>query len=42
MESKTTDIARYMKDGSIEDLGKKDNLPGLIIGKELASIIGAF
>ncbi len=42
MESKTTDIAGYMKDGSIEELGKKDNLPGLIIGKELASMIGAF
>ncbi len=42
MESKTTDIVNYMKDGKIEDLELNDQISGIIIGKELASIIGAF
>jgi lipoprotein-releasing system permease protein len=41
-ETKTTDIARFMKEGRFEDLKPKDKTPGIIIGKELAASIGAF
>ena len=41
-EMKTTDIGRFMKEGRLEDLSSKDETPGIIIGKELASSIGAF
>ena len=41
-EIKTTDIARFMKEGRFEDLKSKDETPGIIIGKELAASIGAF
>ncbi len=41
-EMKTTDIGRFMKEGGLEDLSSKDETPGIIIGKELASSIGAF
>ena len=41
-EMKTTDIGRFMKEGSIESLTTKNDSPGIIIGKELASSIGVF
>ncbi len=39
-EMKTTDIAKYMKRGSIDDLNTKDKVPGIVIGKELAQMLG--
>ncbi len=42
MEKQTTEIARFMKEGIIENLTSKDQTPGIIIGKELASSIGVF
>ena len=41
-EMKTTDIGKFMKEGSLESLSRKDETPGIVIGKELASSIGAF
>jgi lipoprotein-releasing system permease protein len=41
-ETATTDIARYMKEGSLEDLNEKDGMPGIIIGRELANRLGLF
>jgi lipoprotein-releasing system permease protein len=41
-DMKTTDIGRFMKEGSIENLTAKNDSPGIIIGKELASSIGVF
>jgi lipoprotein-releasing system permease protein len=41
-EMKTTDIGKFMKEGSLENLKSKDEIPGIIIGRELASSIGAF
>jgi len=42
LEANTTEIARYVKDGKLEDLKTKDGLPGLVIGKELAGSLGVF
>jgi lipoprotein-releasing system permease protein len=42
MEAKTTEISKYIKEGNLEDLLQKDKTPGIILGKELASSIGAF
>ncbi len=42
MEMKTTEILKHIKDGDPEDLTPKDGVPGIILGKELASSIGAF
>jgi lipoprotein-releasing system permease protein len=41
-EIKTTEISRFIKEGRYEDLNKKDEYPGIIIGRELAASIGAF
>ncbi len=41
-EIKTTEISRFIKEGKYEDLNRKDEYPGIIIGKELAASIGAF
>ncbi len=41
-ESKTTDIVQFMKQGSIQELESKKKYPGVVIGRELASSIGAF
>lgn len=39
----TTDIARHMKEGSLNDLSIKDSgLPGIVIGRELANRLGVF
>jgi len=42
LERNATDVARFMKEGKFEDLKSKDAIPGIIIGKELASSIGVF
>jgi len=42
LEGKATDVARFMKEGKFADLKSKDGIPGIIIGKELASSIGVF
>ncbi|MEW6571914.1 MAG: lipoprotein-releasing ABC transporter permease subunit [Nitrospirota bacterium] len=42
VERATTDIIHYLKEGTIKDLTSEGDLPGLILGKELAGIIGAF
>ena len=41
-EKKATDIGRFMKEGSLAGLSAKDGTPGIIIGRELASSLGAF
>lgn len=41
-EIKTTDIGKFMKEGSLENLASKNEIPGIIVGRELASSIGAF
>ncbi|TFG35442.1 MAG: lipoprotein-releasing ABC transporter permease subunit [Nitrospirales bacterium] len=43
LEKKTTDIERFMKEGSLESLiQQKEETPGIVIGKELAASIGVF
>ena len=42
MEIKTTEILKYIKDGSLKDLMPKDGVPGIILGRELASSMGVF
>jgi lipoprotein-releasing system permease protein len=42
MEMKTTEISRYIKEGSLKALAPEDGIPGIILGKELANSIGAF
>jgi lipoprotein-releasing system permease protein len=39
-EKKTTEIHSHMYTGSFEDINKKDEFPGIIIGKELAASLG--
>lgn len=39
-EHGTTDILNYLKEGGIEKLKQKDNLPWIILGSELAAILG--
>lgn len=41
-EIKTTEILKYMKEGKLEDLASRDEIPGIILGKELARSVGAF
>lgn len=41
-EIHTTELTRHMKEGSIENLSKKGDMPGIIIGKELSSSLGVF
>lgn len=41
-EKKTTEIGRFMREGSIEGLAAGGKVPGIIIGRELAGSIGAF
>ncbi len=41
-EIKTTEILKYMKDGKLENLASRDEIPGIILGKELARSLGAF
>jgi lipoprotein-releasing system permease protein len=42
MESKTTDVFKYIKEGNPEDLSPKNGTPGIIIGKELSKSLGVF
>ncbi|MCE5195112.1 MAG: lipoprotein-releasing ABC transporter permease subunit [Nitrospiraceae bacterium] len=41
-EAKTTEIKKYFKSGKIEDLKTEKGIPGIIIGRELASNLGVF
>ena len=41
-EIKTTEILKYMKEGKLENLASRDEIPGIILGNELARSIGAF
>jgi lipoprotein-releasing system permease protein len=41
-ESKTTDIMKFIKEGSAGQLDEGGRLPGIIIGKELANRLGIF
>ena len=41
-ESKTTDIIAHIKEGDFRRLSGEGDLPGIILGRELASSIGAF
>ncbi len=41
-EIKTTEILKYMKEGKLENLAARDEIPGIILGKELARSLGAF
>jgi lipoprotein-releasing system permease protein len=41
-EAKTTEILSHIKDGSVRGLAGEDGIPGIILGKELASVLGAF
>jgi len=42
MEAKATEILKYIKDGDPKDLSLKDGIPGIILGRELASSLGVF
>jgi len=42
LESKTTEIFNYIKDGNIKDLSPKNGIPGIILGRELANSLGVF
>ncbi|MBM4146458.1 MAG: lipoprotein-releasing ABC transporter permease subunit [Nitrospira sp.] len=41
-EIKTTEIGKFMKEGSLEKLNAGDGMPGIILGKELAGSLGIF
>lgn len=41
-ELRTTEIGRFMKEGGMDGLISEKGVPGIIIGKELASSIGVF
>lgn len=42
LESRTTEIANHLIEGSMDRLSEDKNLPGIIIGKELSSRLGLF
>jgi lipoprotein-releasing system permease protein len=41
-EAKTTELLSRIKDGDIGGLAGKDDVPGVILGKELSAILGVF
>jgi len=41
-EIKTTEILKFIKEGKLENLTSRDEIPGIILGKELARSLGAF
>jgi lipoprotein-releasing system permease protein len=41
-EVKTTEIGKFMKEGSLAKLTSVDEMPGIILGKELAGSLGVF
>jgi lipoprotein-releasing system permease protein len=42
LETKTTDLGKFVKEGRLDQLSAENKIPGIIIGKELAGSIGAF
>ena len=42
MEAKTTEILNYIKEGDPKNLSPKNGIPGIIVGRELASSLGVF
>lgn len=42
LESRTTEIAKHIKEGSMDRLSDDTELPGIIIGRELSSRLGLF
>ncbi len=42
LEIETTEIAKYIKDGNLDDLKPRNGIPGIVIGKELANNLGVF
>jgi lipoprotein-releasing system permease protein len=42
LETTTTDILKYIKEGNPENLFPKDGVPWIILGRELARSLGAF
>jgi lipoprotein-releasing system permease protein len=42
LESKTTRLEGYMKEGSLEDLDRQEGPPGIVLGMELADRLGAY
>lgn len=40
LETGTTDIIKYLKDGSLKSLKKSTGIPGIIVGRELARNLG--
>jgi lipoprotein-releasing system permease protein len=42
MEAKTTEILNFIKDGNVKYLSPKNGIPGIILGRELASSLGVF
>ena len=41
-EIKTTEIGKFMKEGTLAKLNAGDGIPGIILGKELAGSLGVF
>jgi lipoprotein-releasing system permease protein len=41
-EIKTTEIGKFMKEGTLAKLNAGDGMPGIILGKELAGSLGVF
>lgn len=41
-ETKTTDVGKYLKEGKLEDLSNIQDMPKIILGRELASALGVF
>jgi lipoprotein-releasing system permease protein len=41
-EAKTTEILNFIKEGNPENLSPKNGIPGIILGRELASSLGVF
>ncbi len=42
IESKTTEILSHIKEGDFNKLSEENDIPGIILGKELASSLGTF
>jgi lipoprotein-releasing system permease protein len=42
MEIKTTEIGKFMKEGTLAKLTSGEEMPGIILGKELAGSLGVF